>query len=104
MKVFYLGPAGTFGEQAALDYVKRTGIDAQFIPLSYHPEIVAAVDEATDALGVVANEQRFLIRNTNGDYNVRANYEGKFVDNKLLVTGHTDKIQFWDVSAISAAR
>ena len=56
MKVFYLGPPGTFGEQAALDFVKRTGIDAEFIPLSYHPEIVAAVDEATDALGVVAIE------------------------------------------------
>jgi hypothetical protein len=25
-------------------------------------------------------------------------------DNKLLVTGHTDKIQFWDVSAITTAR
>ncbi|MCC6809874.1 MAG: TonB-dependent receptor [Deltaproteobacteria bacterium] len=41
---------------------------------------------------MTADESHFLARNRSGDYNVRANYEGKFLDNKLLlnaVVGYT---------------
>jgi prephenate dehydratase len=56
VKVYYLGPPGTFGEQAALDYMHRTGLVAELVPLQSHPEIVAAVDGGTDCYGVVAIE------------------------------------------------
>ncbi len=56
MKVYYLGPPGTFGEQAALDYTHGTGLVAELVPLHSHPEIVAAVDGGTDVFGVVAVE------------------------------------------------
>jgi len=56
VKVYYLGPPGTFGEQAALDYTHRTGLDPELVPLQSHPEIVAAVDRGADAYGVVAVE------------------------------------------------
>jgi prephenate dehydratase len=54
VKVYYLGPPGTFGEQAALDYTHRTGLGAELVPLSSHAEIVAAIDEGRDEMGVVA--------------------------------------------------
>jgi prephenate dehydratase len=56
VKVYYLGPPGTFGEQAALDYIERAGLRAELSPLSSHPEIVAAIDEGRAELGVVASE------------------------------------------------
>lgn len=56
MKVYYLGPPGTFGEQAALNFVQQSGLDAETVALSSHPEIVTAVDVGEDAFGVVAVE------------------------------------------------
>jgi len=56
VKVYYLGPPGTFGEQAALDYTHRAGLVGELVPLQSHPEIVAAVDGGADGYGVVAIE------------------------------------------------
>jgi prephenate dehydratase len=54
VKVYYLGPPGTFGEQAALDYTQRAGLKAELTPLPSHADIVAAVDAGRDEMGVVA--------------------------------------------------
>lgn len=54
--VYYLGPPGTFGEQAALRYLQQTGLEAETVPLSSHPLIVRTTDAKPDALGIVAIE------------------------------------------------
>ncbi len=52
----YLGPPGTFGEQAALTYLKQAGMDLPKTPLPGHDHVIAATDSDPDALGVVAIE------------------------------------------------
>jgi prephenate dehydratase len=55
-EVGYLGPPGTFGEQAALLYLQQTGLDAGLHPLDSHVEVIRAVDNGDIAYGVVAVE------------------------------------------------
>lgn len=55
-EVGYLGPPGTFGEQAALLYLQQAKLDAQLHPFDSHVEVIRAVDDATVAYGVVAVE------------------------------------------------
>jgi prephenate dehydratase len=55
-EVGYLGPPGTFGEQAALLYLQQTGLDARLRPFDSHVEVIRAVDDETVAYGVVAVE------------------------------------------------
>jgi prephenate dehydratase len=54
--VGYLGPPGTFGEQAALRYLRQAGLDANLRPLDSHVEVIRAVDSGELAYGVVAVE------------------------------------------------
>jgi len=55
-KVGYLGPPGTFGEQATLLYLRRANLKAELQPLSTHVEVVRAVDNGDVDLGVVPVE------------------------------------------------
>ena len=55
-KVYYLGPPYTFGEQAALMYIRAAGLDLPVTPLNSHDNVVEAVDADPDALGIVAVE------------------------------------------------
>lgn len=55
-EVGYLGPPGTFGEQAALLYLQQTGLDARLYPLDSHVEVIRAVDSGEIAYGAVAVE------------------------------------------------
>jgi prephenate dehydratase len=55
-KVYYLGPPYTFGEQAALTYIRNAGLDVAPAPLPSHDQVVEAVDADRDAAGVVAVE------------------------------------------------
>jgi prephenate dehydratase len=55
-EVFYLGPPGTFGEQAALTYLKTSGQDLTTTPLPSHDRVIEATDRDPDAYGVVAIE------------------------------------------------
>src|SRR4030042_189450 len=51
-KVAYLGPPGTFSEEAALLYAEK----AQLIPFSSVPAVASAVDKGMAEEGVVAIE------------------------------------------------
>jgi prephenate dehydratase len=55
-QVYYLGPPGTFGEQAALTYLRITNQHIQTTALESHDRVIEAVSEETEALGVVAIE------------------------------------------------
>jgi prephenate dehydratase len=55
-QVYYLGPPGTFGEQAALAYLKQTDLDLPTIPLSSHDRVIETADADSEAVGVVAIE------------------------------------------------
>jgi prephenate dehydratase len=55
-RVYYLGPPGTFGEQAALTYLRVAGLDLPATPLSSHDRVIEATDGDADAVGVVAIE------------------------------------------------
>ena len=55
-EVGYLGPPGTFGEQAALLYLRQAGLDAKLHSLDSHVEVVRAVDAGNVEYGVVAVE------------------------------------------------
>jgi prephenate dehydratase len=57
-KVGYLGPPGTFGEEAALLYQRRTrtGLAVTLTPFSTHVEVVRAVDRKEIERGVVPVE------------------------------------------------
>jgi len=55
-QVYYLGPPGTFGEQAALAFLRLSGRNLPAIPLSSHDRVVEATDANPDAYGVVAVE------------------------------------------------
>lgn len=52
MKLAFLGPAGTFGEEAAMRYAP----DAEFLPFPSHPAVAAAVESGMADTGVVAIE------------------------------------------------
>ena len=52
MKVAYLGPAGTFGEEAALRFSET----AERIPCASHAAVAAAVEAGTADFGVLAIE------------------------------------------------
>jgi prephenate dehydratase len=55
-QVYYLGPPGTFGEQAALSFLRITNQHLQTTALESHDRVIEAVAEEADALGVVAIE------------------------------------------------
>jgi prephenate dehydratase len=55
-QVGYLGPPGTFGEQATLLFQRRTNFPADLRPFPSHLEVVRAVDAGEIALGVVPVE------------------------------------------------
>lgn len=55
-QVFYLGPPGTFGELAALTYLRQNGLDLPLTPLASHDLVIEAADAAPEAVGVVAVE------------------------------------------------
>jgi prephenate dehydratase len=55
-EVFYLGPPGSFGEQAAIKFLQQTGITAERHPLPSHTEVIKAVDGGDDDFGVVPVE------------------------------------------------
>ncbi len=55
-QVGYLGPPGTFGEQATLLYQRRTNLQAELKPLATHVEVVRAVETGVLDLGVVPVE------------------------------------------------
>jgi len=55
-QVYYLGPPGTFGEQAALTYLGLAGLDLPATPLSSHDRVIEATEREAEALGVVAIE------------------------------------------------
>src|SRR5690606_38422531 len=52
MRLAFLGPAGTFGEEAALRYAP----DATLVPFASHAAVAAAVDSGEADEGVVAIE------------------------------------------------
>ena len=52
MKLAFLGPAGTFGEEAAM----RFAPGAEFLPFPSHPAVAAAVESGMADMGVVAIE------------------------------------------------
>ncbi|HEX5367811.1 MAG TPA: prephenate dehydratase [Dehalococcoidia bacterium] len=54
--IYYLGPPGSFGEQAALRFLNQQGRDFTLSPLPAHSSIVHAVNESSDDYGVVAIE------------------------------------------------
>jgi len=55
-QVYYLGPPGTFGEQAALTYLRLAGLDLPATPLSSHDRVIEATERDAEAVGVVAIE------------------------------------------------
>ena len=55
-QVYYLGPPGTFGEQAALTYLGLAGLDLPATPLSSHDRVIETTEREPEALGVVAIE------------------------------------------------
>jgi prephenate dehydratase len=55
-QVYYLGPPGTFGEQAAIKYLQLTGRNLPTTPVSGHHGVIEATDRDPDSLGVVAIE------------------------------------------------
>jgi prephenate dehydratase len=55
-EVGYLGPAGTFGEQAALEYSRSLDRSLTLRSFDSHPEIVRAVEQRDVECGVVAVE------------------------------------------------
>ena len=55
-EVYYLGPPGTFGEQAALTYLALSGRQLPALPLSTHERVIEATDANPEACGVVAVE------------------------------------------------
>jgi prephenate dehydratase len=55
-EIGYLGPPGTFGEQVALLYRDRAGLDAALRPFDDHAGVVRAVDSGDVAYGIVAVE------------------------------------------------
>ncbi len=56
VQVYYLGPPGSFGEQAALRFIKQQSLDTRLTPLQAHANIVHAVNESNGDYGVVAIE------------------------------------------------
>ena len=52
MRLAFLGPAGTFGEEAAMRYAP----DAELLPFPSHPAVAAAVESGMADTGVVAIE------------------------------------------------
>lgn len=56
VQVYYLGPPGTFGEQAAITYLRQTGLTLTTTPLASHDRVIEATQGDPDALGVVAIE------------------------------------------------
>lgn len=52
MKVAFLGPAGTFGEEAALKYAA----DAELLPFPSHAAVAAAVESGMADVGIIAIE------------------------------------------------
>ena len=55
-QVGYLGPPGTFGEQATLLYQRRANLPAELRPFATHVEVVRAVDAGDVERGVVPVE------------------------------------------------
>jgi prephenate dehydratase len=55
-EVYYLGPPGTFGEQAAMTYLRISGRDLPAVPLTSHERVIEATDLNPNACGVVAVE------------------------------------------------
>ena len=55
-QVYYLGPPGTFGEQAAITYLKQSGQALPLTPLASHDRVIEAAERDANALGVVAVE------------------------------------------------
>ena len=55
-QVGYLGPPGTFGEQATLLYQRRANLQTELVPFPTHVDIVRAVDAGDIELGVVPVE------------------------------------------------
>lgn len=55
-QVYYLGPPGTYGEQAAITYLRQTRQQLPATPLSSHDRVIEATDGDPEALGVVAVE------------------------------------------------
>lgn len=55
-EIYYLGPSGTFGEQATLLYLGLTHQQLKTTALESHDRVIQATAEAPDALGVVAIE------------------------------------------------
>ncbi len=56
VQVYYLGPPGSFGEQAAIRFLKQQSLEAELTPLQTHANIVHAVNESNGDYGVVAIE------------------------------------------------
>ena len=55
-RVYYLGPPGTFGEEAALTYLRQRKLDLPPTPLPSHDRVIEATEREPEALGVVAIE------------------------------------------------
>jgi prephenate dehydratase len=55
-EIGYLGPPGTFGEQAALLYRRRAHLQADLRPLPTHVEVVRSVDSGAIDLGIIPVE------------------------------------------------
>jgi prephenate dehydratase len=55
-EVYYLGPPGTFGEQAVLSYLRLIRRDLPTTPLSSHDRVIQATGANPDGYGVVAVE------------------------------------------------
>jgi prephenate dehydratase len=55
-EIGYLGPPGTFGEQAALLYRRQADLKADLKPFATHAEVVRHVDSGAIGLGIVPVE------------------------------------------------
>ena len=56
MRAAYLGPAGTFSEEALLASAQLAGGDVEAVPVATVPDVVMAVQEGSSELGVVPIE------------------------------------------------
>jgi prephenate dehydratase len=54
--IAYLGPPGTFSEEAAVAYASSTGSEATYLPLSNIPAVVTAIETGAATVGVLPIE------------------------------------------------
>lgn len=56
MKVAYLGPQGTFSEEAARKWIKEQGVEGEPVPQSVIPQIFSSVESGEAEIGVIPVE------------------------------------------------